>query len=185
MKCDEVAEQLPALLDAGGTASLEVRQHIEGCLRCQADLVRYRRMLRELREMRTRFLEPSPDALSQTLAALWEAGERRAIRSMVTGRRLAYARLCRRGRGHRHDRGRGRRAAHAAQPQARTLRGQRGRRGLAEGLGRPPDILTRFRRSASGHRHRTEGSSSTGRAPVSKTGGWGFESLLPCARSPR
>jgi anti-sigma factor RsiW len=91
MKCDEVSEQLPALLDAGGTASLEVRQHIEGCLRCQADLVRYRRMLRELREMRTRFLEPSPDALSQTLAALWEAGERRAIRSMVTGRRLAYA----------------------------------------------------------------------------------------------
>ena len=29
-------------------------------------------------------------------------------------------------------------------------------------------------------RHPTEGSSSTGRAPVSKTGGWGFESLLPC-----
>jgi hypothetical protein len=28
--------------------------------------------------------------------------------------------------------------------------------------------------------HPTEGSSSTGRAPVSKTGGWGFESLLPC-----
>jgi hypothetical protein len=91
VKCDEVAEQLPALLDAGGTASVEVRQHIEGCLRCQAELVRYRRMLRELREMRTRFLEPSPDALSQTLAALWEAGERRAIRSMITGRRLAYA----------------------------------------------------------------------------------------------
>jgi hypothetical protein len=91
VKCDEVAEKLPALLDAGGTASVEVRHHIEGCLRCQAELVRYRRMLRELREMRTRFLEPSPDALSQTLAALWEAGERRAIRSMITGRRLAYA----------------------------------------------------------------------------------------------
>src|ERR1700722_1068891 len=27
----------------------------------------------------------------------------------------------------------------------------------------------------------TEGSSSIGRAPVSKTGGWGFESLLPCS----
>ena len=26
-----------------------------------------------------------------------------------------------------------------------------------------------------------KGSSSTGRAPVSKTGGWGFESLLPCS----
>jgi anti-sigma factor RsiW len=91
VKCDEVAERLPALLDAGGTASFEVREHIEGCLRCQAELVRYRRMLRELREMRTRYLEPSPDALSQTLAALWEAGERRAIRSMITGRRVAYA----------------------------------------------------------------------------------------------
>src|SRR5690348_11807726 len=27
-----------------------------------------------------------------------------------------------------------------------------------------------------------EGSSSIGRVPVSKTGGWGFESLLPCQR---
>ncbi len=27
----------------------------------------------------------------------------------------------------------------------------------------------------------SEGSSSIGRVPVSKTGGWGFESLLPCA----
>ena len=27
----------------------------------------------------------------------------------------------------------------------------------------------------------SEGSSSIGRAPVSKTGGWGFESLLPCS----
>ena len=30
-------------------------------------------------------------------------------------------------------------------------------------------------------RPRPEGSSSIGRAPVSKTGGWGFESLLPCS----
>lgn len=90
MKCDEVQALLPALLDAGGTPSQEVRLHIETCLRCQADLVRYRRMLRELRELRTRYLEPSPDALSRTLVSLWEAGEQRAIRSMLTGRRLAY-----------------------------------------------------------------------------------------------
>ena len=31
---------------------------------------------------------------------------------------------------------------------------------------------------------RTEGRSSTGRAPVSKTGGWGFESLRPCSLRP-
>ena len=28
-----------------------------------------------------------------------------------------------------------------------------------------------------------KGSGSIGRAPVSKTGGWGFESLLPCKYS--
>jgi preprotein translocase subunit SecE len=33
---------------------------------------------------------------------------------------------------------------------------------------------------APGENARAKGSSSTGRAPVSKTGGWGFESLLPC-----
>ena len=32
-----------------------------------------------------------------------------------------------------------------------------------------------------GHDAGPEGSSSIGRAPVSKTGGWGFESLLPCS----
>ena len=31
-----------------------------------------------------------------------------------------------------------------------------------------------------GRRSGTQGSGSIGRAPVSKTGGWGFESLLPC-----
>jgi hypothetical protein len=28
----------------------------------------------------------------------------------------------------------------------------------------------------------SKGSGSIGRAPVSKTGGWGFESLLPCSK---
>src|SRR5262249_38824929 len=31
-----------------------------------------------------------------------------------------------------------------------------------------------------GYNPRAQGRSSTGRAPVSKTGGWGFESLRPC-----
>ena len=30
----------------------------------------------------------------------------------------------------------------------------------------------------------SKGSSSIGRAPVSKTGGWGFDSLLPCSPGP-
>jgi preprotein translocase SecE subunit len=37
-------------------------------------------------------------------------------------------------------------------------------------------------RSAAGVRRIAEGTSSTGRASVSKTEGWGFKSLVPCIR---
>jgi len=75
----------------GTPVDLTMQTHIESCLRCQAELARYRRMLRALQQLRTRFLEPSPSLLAQTLATLEEAGERRAVRSLLSGRRLAYA----------------------------------------------------------------------------------------------
>ena len=90
MRCDEVARQLPETVE-GMPVDLAMQTHIESCLRCQAELARYRRMLRALQQLRTRFLEPSPSLLAQTLAALEEAGERHAVRSLLSGRRLAYA----------------------------------------------------------------------------------------------
>jgi hypothetical protein len=75
----------------GTPVDLAMQTHIESCLRCQAELARYRRMLRALQQLRTRFLEPSPSLLAQTLAAIEEAGERHAVRSLLSGRRLAYA----------------------------------------------------------------------------------------------
>jgi hypothetical protein len=74
----------------GTPVDLAMQTHIESCLRCQAEFARYRRMLRALQQLRTRFLEPSPSLLAQTLAALEEAGERQAVRSLLSGRRLAY-----------------------------------------------------------------------------------------------
>ncbi len=74
----------------GTPVDLGMQTHIESCLRCQAELARYRRMLRALQQLRTRFLEPSPSLLAQTLAVLEEAGERHAVRSLLSGRRLAY-----------------------------------------------------------------------------------------------
>ncbi len=90
-QCDEIAALLPEAVDSSEPVALPVQRHIESCLRCQAELARYRRMLRALQQLRTRFLEPSPSLLAQTLAALEEAGERRAVRSLLSGRRLAYA----------------------------------------------------------------------------------------------
>ncbi len=91
MQCDEVARLLPEAVEGGAAVELSVQRHIETCLRCQAELARYRKMLRGLQLLRTRYLEPAPGLLAQTLAALEEAGERHAMRSVLSGRRLAYA----------------------------------------------------------------------------------------------
>ena len=90
MRCEDVARMLPEPVE-GPPVDLAMQTHVESCLRCQAELARYRRMLRALQQLRTRFLEPSPSLLAQTLAALEEAGERHAVRSLLSGRRLAYA----------------------------------------------------------------------------------------------
>lgn len=91
MRCDDVARLLPEVVEAGAPVDLALGSHVETCLRCQAELARYRRMLRGLRALRTRYLEPSPTLLAQTLAALEEESERKAVRSLLSGRRLAYA----------------------------------------------------------------------------------------------
>ncbi len=90
MRCDDVALLLPEAVDGDAPVALPVQRHVESCLRCQAELARYRRMLRGLQLLRTQYLEPAPGALSQTLAAIGEASEQRAIRSLLSGRRVAY-----------------------------------------------------------------------------------------------
>src|SRR4051812_38827887 len=88
--CESVAELLPAVIDGNERADRRVRRHVESCLRCQAELVQYRKLLRALHQLRTDVLEPSPGVLSGILANLEEAGERGAIRSLLAGRRAAY-----------------------------------------------------------------------------------------------
>src|SRR5690242_5363802 len=73
VQCDDVAKILPAAVEQGAAVELSVQRHIESCLRCQAELARYRRMLRGLQLLRTRYLEPAPGLLAQTLAAIEEA----------------------------------------------------------------------------------------------------------------
>jgi len=90
INCDEVASVLPQIVDGSGHADRAVLAHVESCLRCQAELVQYRKLLRALHNLRTEVLEPAPGTLSGILANLEAAGERGAIRSLLTGRRGAY-----------------------------------------------------------------------------------------------
>jgi hypothetical protein len=90
MQCEDVARVLPAAVDGGAALDLSMQRHVESCLRCQAELARYRKMLRGLQLLRTRYLEPAPGLVAATLAAIEAAGERQAVRSAITGKRIAY-----------------------------------------------------------------------------------------------
>jgi hypothetical protein len=85
-----VAEVLPGIVDGARAADRSVARHVDSCLRCQAELVQYRKLLRALRQLRTEVLEPAPGLLTDVLASLEEAGERSAVRSLIRGRRAAY-----------------------------------------------------------------------------------------------
>ena len=90
MRCDEITPLLPGLVD-GDPVSFEVQRHIDSCLRCQAELARYRRLLRTLALLRTRYAEPAPGLLGDTLVAITDAAEQGARRTLLSGRTLAYA----------------------------------------------------------------------------------------------
>jgi anti-sigma factor RsiW len=90
LSCEVVAEHLPRIVDGSLAPDLGVVRHVDGCLRCQAELVQYRKLLKALHQLRTEVLEPAPGLLTDILASLEEAGERRAVRSLVRGRRAAY-----------------------------------------------------------------------------------------------
>lgn len=90
MRCEQVADQLSAAADGSVLLDGPARDHVETCLRCQAELVQYRKLLRALRAMRTEVLLPVPGLLPEILASLEEAGERSALRGVLSGRRAAY-----------------------------------------------------------------------------------------------
>ena len=73
-----------AVLDRGG------RRHVEHCLRCQAEVVQYRKLLRALQAMRAEVIESAPGLLPELLNAVGEAAEHRAMRGALSGRKAAY-----------------------------------------------------------------------------------------------
>jgi hypothetical protein len=90
MRCEDIADFLAAAADGSAVPDLAARRHVEGCLRCQAELVQYRKLLRALATLRTEVLEPAPGLLTDILATISAAGERQAVRSMMSGRKVAY-----------------------------------------------------------------------------------------------
>jgi len=92
LTCEQVREALPEVLDNGALPPGGLVAHVEYCLACQADLARYRKLLRLLAQLRPGEEVVVPAGIvADVLSAIESAASRSAVRSLLTGRRLAYA----------------------------------------------------------------------------------------------
>ena len=90
MQCDSIHESLAGVVDGSNRLDRGGRRHVERCLRCQAELAQYRRLLRAMHTLRTPLGEAPAGMLGDILSHIEEAGERSAVRATLTGRRVAY-----------------------------------------------------------------------------------------------
>jgi hypothetical protein len=84
-----VVGALAAAADGAMPLSPEQREHVDGCLACQAELVRCRRMLRSLRWLAADVLHPPDVPVAGLVDSVRAAAERRATSPRPGGRRRA------------------------------------------------------------------------------------------------
>lgn len=90
MLCDEIAPSLAGVVDGSLRLDRADRRHLDRCLACQAEVARYRKLLRTMHAMGAVADPAPPGLLAEVLAYLDEAGDRGAMRATLTGRRVAY-----------------------------------------------------------------------------------------------
>jgi hypothetical protein len=88
--CEEIADQLAATADVRELRDRRARAHVDTCLRCQAEVVQYRKLLKALHALREDMVATPHGLVTDIFVKLESAGERAAVRSLVTGRRAAY-----------------------------------------------------------------------------------------------
>ena len=86
MRCEEVTELLAGAVDGSMVLDATATRHVSTCLRCQAELAQYRRLLRSLRSLRD-----EPVLAPTDLPALVQARIDAAVRGSRWPRRVAYA----------------------------------------------------------------------------------------------
>jgi hypothetical protein len=68
--CRQAAACLPALAAGDGSVDDRVAAHVAQCLRCQAEVAAYRRILRHLRSLRDQEMPAPPGAVAAVLESL-------------------------------------------------------------------------------------------------------------------
>lgn len=88
MRCDDLAQVLPGLVDGSATLDRSARRHVDGCLRCQAEMVQYRKLVRGLRSLQGQVFH-APGLVGDILAAV-ASGEVPQRAAASVARRAAY-----------------------------------------------------------------------------------------------
>jgi len=79
-ECDSVGGRLPAWVAGEEELDGPARAHLAQCLRCQADVARYKRMLRTLHALRAEPpLDPPPAGMAELLVDFDGPGRRRFV----------------------------------------------------------------------------------------------------------
>lgn len=90
MRCEELAPALAGVVDGSLRLDRGDRRHVEQCLRCQAELARYRRLRRAASTLRAEVIAPPPSLLHDVLVSVEEGGDRPGPLGGLTARRAAY-----------------------------------------------------------------------------------------------
>ena len=88
LPCDRLVELMPDLLDDPELLSVEETDHVAQCLRCQAEMARFRRLRRTLASFGEIPVAADPAILDDILEGLDSAAERRE-RHRIASRRAA------------------------------------------------------------------------------------------------
>jgi hypothetical protein len=88
VQCDQAAQALPRLLDRTRRADRQVVRHVDTCLRCQAEMAKYRGMRRLLEQVRAQHPQLPPGAVGSVLAAIEEWAGQEVARPAAGGRRV-------------------------------------------------------------------------------------------------
>jgi anti-sigma factor RsiW len=86
VRCDDVSELLAGAVDGTTVLDRRASRHVGACLRCQAELAHYRRLLRTLHQLRAEPVAVPADLPRLVFSRLDAAG-----RPAAWGRRVAYA----------------------------------------------------------------------------------------------
>jgi hypothetical protein len=92
MQCEDLTQDLSGVVDGSRRLRRPQRRHVEHCLRCQAEMVQYRKLLRALRTLRSEIVHPGAELLTDILEGLDGVvmGDLPASRSLLSRRRIAY-----------------------------------------------------------------------------------------------